>query len=135
MIVTRVGCSWLLLAALVTITAGCDHDDIVAPPDPQPTLASVRLVPSKPTYSVGESVLTDLFIENATNVGSVPFHLLYDPSVLKYVDGTEGTFLNGDGSNTVFLARDSGPGGEIVVGLSRLGGPPPARLPFVPRGD
>ena len=126
MIVTRVGWSWIVLATLVTMTAGCDHDDIIAPTDPQPTVASVRLVPGKLTYSVGESVMTDLFIENAKNVGSVPFHLLYDPTVLEYVTGTEGTFLNGDGTNTVFLAVDSGPGGEIVVGLARLGGSPGA---------
>ena len=30
--------------------------------------------------------------------------------------------MSGDGTNTVFLASDTGGGGEIVVGLSRLGG-------------
>jgi hypothetical protein len=41
--------------------------------------------------------------------------------VLQFVPpALEGGFLNSDGTNTVFLASDTG--GEIVVGLSRLGG-------------
>ena len=30
--------------------------------------------------------------------------------------------MSSDGTNTVFLASDTGGGGEVVVGLSRLGG-------------
>ena len=62
-------------------------------------------------------------IENATNVGSVPFHLRYNRQVLEFVPpANQGPFLNSDGANTVFLATDSTGGGEVVVGLSRLGG-------------
>ena len=116
--------SWVLLAALATVIAGCD-DGTIAPEqvDPRPTMpAIVRLVPRQLTFGVGESVVTHLFIENATNVGSVPFHLKYDPEVLQYVGSEEGTFMNSDGTNTVFLVSDTGGGGELVVGLARLGG-------------
>lgn len=84
--------------------------------------ATVRLVPSAPSYRVGDRVTVDVRIENATNVGSVPFHLRYNRQVLEFVPPAEqGPFLKSDAANTVFLANDSGGGGEVVVGLSRLG--------------
>ncbi len=84
--------------------------------------STVRLVPSAPSYRVGDRVTVEVRIENATNVGSVPFHLRYNRQVLEFVPpATQGPFLGGDGANTVFLASDAGGGGEVVVGLSRLG--------------
>jgi hypothetical protein len=72
---------------------------------------------------VGDRVSIEVRIENATNVGSVPFHLKYNRQVLEFIPpATQGPFLNADGANTVFLANDTGGGGEVVVGLSRLGG-------------
>jgi general secretion pathway protein D len=100
---------------------GDDDDD--EPTEPSSDPARVRLVPSKLVYSVGETVVVDVFMENAENVGSVPFHLRYNPQVLQFVPpAEEGGLLRADGSSTVFLAPDTGGGGEIVVGLSRLGG-------------
>ena len=64
----------------------------------------------------------NLNIANGEHVGSVPFHLHYNTSVLQYVAYSKGPFLEADGSNAVMFANDTGGGGEIVVGLSRLGG-------------
>ena len=120
MITTRIGWAWFLLAVLVGVAAGCDDDGIVAPTLDDPLqLASVTLVPSKTIYSVGESVVTDMLIVNGMNVHSVPFHLTYNPDVLQYVSSAQGTFLNSDGSNTVFFVSPMID--ELVVGLSRLG--------------
>ena len=92
-------------------------------PPPAAGPATVRLVPSAPSYRVGDRVIVEARIENATNVGSVPFHLRYNRQVLEFVPpAVQGPFLNGDGANTVFLANDANGAGEIVVGLSRLGG-------------
>jgi len=90
----------------------------------QPTApAVVRVVPSSPTYRVGDLVTLEVRIENGTNVGSVPFHLRYNPQMLQFQSpAQEGPFLASDGTSTVFLANDSGAGGEVVVGLSRMGG-------------
>ena len=61
-------------------------------------------------------------IDNANNVGSTPFHLNYNKDVLQFVPPAgEGPFMKNDGSNTVFLASDTGGGGKVVVGLSRMG--------------
>ena len=88
--------------------------------------ATVRLVPDASHYGVGADVTTSLVIENATKVGSVALRLRYDPAVIEYVDSEEGSFMNSDGSVTLFLAGPTAGGGEIAVGLSRLGGGPGA---------
>jgi hypothetical protein len=44
--------------------------------------ATVRLVPSAPSFRVGDRLNVEIRIENATNVGSVPFHLRYNRQVL-----------------------------------------------------
>jgi general secretion pathway protein D len=84
--------------------------------------AAVRLVPSKTVYSVGEQVQVDVVIENATNVASTPFHLRYNRNVLEYVSGAAGAFMQQDGKQPVFLAAPIPQGGDVVVGLSRVGG-------------
>jgi general secretion pathway protein D len=85
--------------------------------------AVVRLVPGAASYSVGDRVVIQVMVENAHNVGSVPFHLRYNRNVLEWVPpGTEGPLLRGDGAGTVFMASDTTAGGEVVVGLSRMGG-------------
>jgi general secretion pathway protein D len=92
--------------------------------DEQPQqLAVVSLVPSKSSYRVGEAVIVNVLIQNGQNVGSVPYHLRYNSQVLQFNGpATEGGFLTSGGVNTVFLASDTGGGGEIVVGHSRMGG-------------
>jgi hypothetical protein len=92
-------------------------------PEPPPGPAMIRLVPSQPTYRVGDTVVIEVVAENAEKVGSVPFHLRYNTGVLEYAGGQKGPFLESDGTEAVFLATDAGGGGEVVVGLSRLGGP------------
>jgi general secretion pathway protein D len=100
--------------------APADEDQDRPPSGP----AVVRLIPSKPVYAVGETVVVQVVVDNAQNVGSTPFHLRYNTQVLQYLPpGAEGPFMNSDGANTVFLASDTGGGGEIVVGLSRMGAP------------
>jgi general secretion pathway protein D len=92
-------------------------------PDSRPRgPAVVRLLPSKNVYSVGETIVIEVAIENAANVGSTPFHLNYNKDVLQFVPPAgEGPFMKSDGANTVFLASDTGGGGKVVVGLSRMG--------------
>ena len=97
--------------------------DVGAENPPQPAgPATVRLVPGAPSYRVGDRVVVEVRIDGGTNVGSVPFHLRYNRQVLEFIPpAVQGPFLASDGTNTVFLANDAGGGGEVVVGLSRLG--------------
>ncbi|NIM61142.1 MAG: hypothetical protein GTO30_05630, partial [Acidobacteria bacterium] len=42
--------------------------------------------------------------------------------VLQFISpAAEGPLMRSDGANTVFLATPTGGGGELVVGLSRMG--------------
>ena len=70
---------------------------------------------------VGTSVSIRVDIADATDVGSVPFHVLYNPSVLRFESGEEGPFLQGGGRQTAFFAAPTSDAKEVVVGLSRLG--------------
>jgi general secretion pathway protein D len=95
-----------------------DQDDTEPPAGP----AVVSLVPHSSTLSVGDTLVVEVVMQNANNVGSTPFHLRYNPQVLQFVSpATEGPLLRMDGANTVFLATPTGGGGELVVGLSRMG--------------
>ena len=76
--------------------------------------AVVNLVPNAPSYRVGEVLIVEVQVGNAHNVGSIPFHLRYNKDVLQFVSPAgEGAFMRSDGANTVFLASDTGGGGEI----------------------
>ncbi|HXV75674.1 MAG TPA: cohesin domain-containing protein [Candidatus Polarisedimenticolaceae bacterium] len=80
----------------------------------------VRMVTSRGVYDTGQRMVIQVVIQNGQNVGSVPFHLRYNPQVVDFIEPpTEGPFLGADGAMTVFLAADPS-GGEIVVGLSRF---------------
>jgi general secretion pathway protein D len=84
--------------------------------------AVVSLIPNAQSFGVGDVIIVEVRVDNAQNVGSIPFHLRYNTDVLQFISPAgEGSFMNNDGANTVFLASDTGGGGEIVVGLSRLG--------------
>jgi len=84
--------------------------------------AVVRLIPSKAVFQIGETVVVQVVIDNAHNVGSAPFHLRYNTQALQFLPpGAEGPFMESDGIDAVFLSSDTGGGGEIVVGLSRMG--------------
>ncbi len=67
----------------------------------------------------GEVVLT-IAVAGAPPVFAVPFHVTFDPSVLRYASAKEGPWLRSDGKPTTFLAALSGDG-RLVVGASRLG--------------
>jgi general secretion pathway protein D len=95
------------------------NDDEQQPPSGP---AIVSLVPQSTALRVGDMLMVEVVMQNANNVGSTPFHLRYNPQVLQFVSpATEGPLLRMDGANTVFLATPTGGGGELVVGLSRMG--------------
>jgi hypothetical protein len=79
------------------------------------------MLPSTSEPSVGDVVSIVIAIDGAANVGHAPFHLHFNPQVLRFEFGAEGSFLGGDGQPTAFFASATSDGGSVVVGLSRLG--------------
>ena len=104
----------------VSVPIACDHSDNF-PGVTGPVLVELQTAESQ--YDVGETVIVEITIANAENVGSVPFHLRFDGNVLSYLPpAEEGPFMSEGGAiTTVFLASVAGGGGELIVGLSRVG--------------
>ncbi|MBI1952045.1 MAG: hypothetical protein HYS34_11870, partial [Acidobacteria bacterium] len=58
-------------------------------------------------------------------VGSVPFHLVFDPQALEFINYSRSSpFLSQDGASTFVLATLGSGGNEVIVGLSREGSRP-----------
>ena len=81
----------------------------------------VEMAPSSAEYTTGDRVTVHVRIFNGTDVGSVPFHVVYDRRVLAFEGGEEEAFLSSDGRQTAFFAAPTTSGDRVVVGLSRLG--------------
>ena len=98
-----------------------DEDaDSDQPPQQAGVLMGLNPPPQDGGYAVGTQFVIQVQLVNGENVGSVPYHLKYNPQVLQFLQpAQEGDFLR-QGADTVFLAPDVG--GEIVVGHSRMGG-------------
>ena len=106
-------------AAPETVPEAALKDEEKEPPS---GISRVYAAPSQGGYKIGDTVVLNIMIDGATNVGSVPFHLKFNPRILEFMPpGVEGNFLSSDGTSTVFIASEAASGGEIVVGLSRMG--------------
>jgi general secretion pathway protein D len=94
--------------------------------DDKPTgPAVVSLNPSFLTAGINQTFSLSVMISAAKGVGSVPFHLGFDPAALEFVTySSSSPFLSRDGA-PVFVLATLGPGGrEVIVGLSRQGSRP-----------
>ena len=114
--------------ALLLVSAGCSDGRncacFVIPPDQddddRPLL--VRLATLESDYAVGETISVEVLIDEAENVQSVAFHLLFDQDVIQYIlPAIEGPFLGSDGARTLLLSTETEDGGEVIVAMSRLG--------------
>jgi general secretion pathway protein D len=133
-------------APLVAPTPTPAHAPAVAAPTPVPTPtpssasavpaapksaadtgpATVYLSTSTPTVASSQQYFTvTVNIRSASSVGSVPFHLAFDPQVLDFVSASPGSpFLSQDGASPFVLATLGASKSEVVVGLSREGSRP-----------
>ncbi len=98
-------------------------DRAVSDDAPPPLPTRVGMIPTAVEVSVGDRVSVQIAIEAGDNVGHVPFHVRFNPRVLQFEAGDEGSFLRSDGAPTAFFAAPTSDGATIVVGLSRLGQP------------
>lgn len=46
-------------------------------------------------------------------------NLMFDPTVLSFVDASQGNFLGQDGSSVVFIVNGASRPGDVAVGLGR----------------
>jgi hypothetical protein len=77
------------------------------------------------TAPLGKDFTVRVTISGATGVGSVPFHLSFDPGALEFVGASNvSPFLNQDGTPVFVLATVGAGGREVITGLSRQGSRP-----------
>jgi len=98
------------------------------PPAPQPPAggpATIAFDPSYLTATLGSPFTVRIVISGAAGVGSVPFHVAFDPQFVEFV-AAAGTspFLSQDGTPVFVLATVGAGGREVIAGLSRQGSRP-----------
>jgi general secretion pathway protein D len=87
----------------------------------------VTLNPSYKVYGTGAQFTVSVAINGASNVGSVPFHLVFDPSFVEFVGAPNASpFLSQDGTAVFVLTTLTAQKREVIVGLSRQGSRPGA---------
>jgi hypothetical protein len=122
--------AWLLCAAFLAVSFAAQAQSR----ESGTVGIDVRATVSRPRAAIGSQVIVQVRIRGASDVGSVPFTLRYDPAILEFVGqaAAEGDFLRQGGASTLFIAAsvvdESGATGEdpqrmagVAVGLSRLG--------------
>ncbi|MCZ6696349.1 MAG: cohesin domain-containing protein, partial [Acidobacteria bacterium] len=103
-------------------------DEIPAEDQPPPDPGGPAVVTFDPSYlatAVGEEFSASVVISGASQVGSVPFHLGFDPQYVEFLGAAQDSpFLGQDGTPVFVLATVGGNGREVIVGLSRQGSRP-----------
>jgi hypothetical protein len=80
----------------------------------------VALAIDQPALAVGDTLTVAVNLTSAHGVTSLPFHLLFEPEVLEYIDGETGPAL-GSSLQPVLLASVSpNRPGDLAVGLSLI---------------
>jgi len=105
------------------VSGGAAAAPAEAVPSGPPPTAQVTFNPSNALATVGDNITVQVMISQAQRVGSVPFHIAYDPKVLQFVaPGIEGGFLKQGGASTIYNAQASTLN-EVFVALARVGVP------------
>lgn len=74
---------------------------------------------SPPQPKIDETLTVEILAQSDFGVVDAPFHLLFDPAVLGFVDAVQGNFLSQDGTPVVFIANGRTRPGEVTVGIGR----------------
>jgi hypothetical protein len=84
-----------------------------------PGLTLSVVVPAQ-TVQVTSSVTVEIAAASAAGVVHAPLHLVYDPTQLRFLEASEGDFMNRDGGATVFLVNGHSRPGDVVIGIGRF---------------
>lgn len=118
-----------ILALLISVFScggggGSGSSGGVAPPSIVASFSADKSTPDTMDVTLqrksqsGDSVTVDVIVTDVNGIYSAAFDLVYDGTVLDYLNYTEGDFLNGDGASTTFQVAEQS--GRLVIGASRL---------------
>ena len=77
----------------------------------------IRLNP--PEVNVGEILIAEVIAASPVRVVDAPFTLEYNPSLLRFLDASQGEFLTQSGGSVVFLANGEARPGQVNIGIGR----------------
>ena len=130
-------------AVAIFVPAGTTPDDVTPPiPDKSPPpagqvgSATALPAPSPPggtspvgltlsvavgpeAVNVGDSVTVEIVAASSAGVLDAPLHLAYDPAQLRFLDASEGDYMNNDGGGTVFMVNGRSRPGDVTIGIGR----------------
>jgi general secretion pathway protein D len=92
----------------------------VAAPAEAPTRLVLR--PSLTQAQAGTPITIQLEIENAKDLFAAPFHLKFDPQVLRLTEVKAGGLLSSDGQKIIFTRNILNESGDATVNLNRMPG-------------
>jgi hypothetical protein len=93
------------------------------PGDPVPnaeTSPEVTLALGQAALSVGDTLTVAVNLASAHGVTSLPFHLLFDPEILEYLDGGTGAALGSNLQPVLLASVSPNRPGDLAVGLSLI---------------
>jgi general secretion pathway protein D len=94
-----------------------------APPSP-PAATHLLFRPWSADVKPGSTVTLQLDVENARDLAAAPFHLKFDPQLLKLQAVQAGPFLSSDGQTIIFTRNILNDTGDATVNLNRMPGAP-----------
>jgi len=116
----------VLLFTLCCCGGGGGGNGQPIPPSIAVSFTAAKAIPDAMDVSLqkksqsGDSFTMDVVITGVNNVFSASFDIVYNSTILDYINYTEGTFLSENGQvATSFLVSDQT--GRLVVGATRLG--------------
>jgi hypothetical protein len=95
------------------------RDRAEGPPRVTPGELRLAVVAPAKAIAAGAIISVDVMASSRSPVVDAPLHLVFDPSVLEFVDGTPGDFLAQRGSSIVFLADGTTVPGDVAVAAGR----------------
>lgn len=95
-------------------------------PPTRPTVApaqrgilTLRVTSSLTEVAINQTFTAEIVASSDAGVVDAPFHLLFDPAVLEFLDATQGEFLGEDGSSIIFIVNGRARPGDVAIGIGR----------------
>lgn len=98
---------------------GCSSTCLVEVTPPN----TIYLQPSAKFFNTGDKLKLDVLVSDIQDLMGIQFDINYDPNILAYTDSEEGTFLNQNNAQTIFLDTidSTSPGLIKNIALVRVG--------------
>ncbi|MEK7274132.1 MAG: cohesin domain-containing protein, partial [Candidatus Desantisbacteria bacterium] len=82
--------------------------------------AILKLQPETIDALTNQDVTVKVMVDKVAGLYGASFDILFDPSLLRGINITEGNFLSQDGLQTSFLRTIDNKNGKVIIGISRL---------------